>query len=160
MAPEIGVGIEDAVRGRRLRVLAGRLKHLAVEADRLNLQIKLRSQKSMALDIDRLINCTGPEAEYRRLPDPLTRTLMDSGLARSSSTGTGLWTDRNGALVDSEGNPSDWLFAVGPCRFGSLFETTAVPELRIQAESLANHLLSTPYEPVEPPFESYMAAGI
>ena len=34
---------------------------------------------------------------------------------------------------------------------GGLFETTAVPELRIQAEALANHLVSAPYEPVETP---------
>ncbi len=149
MAPEIGVRIEDAVRARRLRVLGGRLKSLTAETDRLHLEIKLRSQQIVPLDVERLINCTGPESEYQRLPDPLIRSLLESGRARASSIGPGLWTDGDRSLVDSDGNSSAWLFAVGPPNFGALFETTAVPELRIQAESLANYLLSNPYKPVE-----------
>jgi hypothetical protein len=54
----------------------------------------------------------------------------------------------------------DWLYTLGPPRIGDLFETTAVPELRIQAEALANHLVSTPYEPIETPLDYFMTVGI
>jgi glycine/D-amino acid oxidase-like deaminating enzyme len=43
---------------------------------------------------------------------------------------------------------------------GSLFETTAVPELRKQAEALALYLSSVIYEPIEVVPELFMAAGI
>lgn len=49
---------------------------------------------------------------------------------------------------------------LGPPQLGDLFETTAVPELRKQAEGLANHLLSISREPVEVIPELFMAAGI
>jgi len=49
---------------------------------------------------------------------------------------------------------------LGPPRLGDLFETTAVPELRKQAEALANHLLSISREPVEVIPELFIAAGI
>jgi uncharacterized NAD(P)/FAD-binding protein YdhS len=126
----------------------------------LRLDIQLRTQQPERLKVDRLISCTGSEADYRRLPDPFMRSLLDSGWAQSSAVGPGLHTDRNGALVDTQGAPSTWLFTIGPPRFGDLFETTAIPELRVQAEALANHLLSTPFEHVEPPMEAYIAAGI
>ncbi|HEY3739914.1 MAG TPA: hypothetical protein VGL53_08715, partial [Bryobacteraceae bacterium] len=61
---------------------------------------------------------------------------------------------------DSMGVASEWLFTLGPPRSGGLFETTAIPEVRIQAEALAHHLVSTPYVPPELPIEHYLAAGI
>jgi hypothetical protein len=41
-----------------------------------------------------------------------------------------------------------------------LFETTAVPELRKQAEALALYLSAVIYEPIEIVPELFMAAGI
>lgn len=160
MAPEIGVQLDQAIKKKNLRFLAGRLKGIAVEEDGLRLDIHLRSQGSTSLEVDRLITCTGSEADYRRSPDPFVRSLMNAGRAQPSLVGPGLRTDRIGALIDVQESPSSWLFAIGTPRFGDLFETTAIPELRIQAEALANHLVATPYEPVEPPMDAYMAAGI
>jgi hypothetical protein len=51
--------------------------------------------------------------------------------------------DSSGALVDSSGTPSPFLYAIGPVRKGSLWESIAVPELRAQASQLAKHLVST-----------------
>lgn len=155
MAPEIGVKLEAALAGGRLRVLAGRLLQIDLEVD-----IRLRSQASLTLNVDRLINCTGSEEDYGRLPSPLLQSLLSAGRIQPNALGKGLRTDRNGALIDSQGTPSEWLFTLGPPRVGGLFETTAVPELRIQAEALASHLVSAAYEPIDTPVEYYMAAGI
>jgi uncharacterized NAD(P)/FAD-binding protein YdhS len=40
------------------------------------------------------------------------------------------------------------VFTLGPARNGQLYETTAIPEIRVQAESLAAHLTSD-LEPAE-----------
>jgi uncharacterized NAD(P)/FAD-binding protein YdhS len=160
MAPEIGVRIEQAMRRKNLRFLAGRLRTVTPEADGLRLDIHLRNGQPDTMKVDRLISCTGSELDYRRLPDPFIRGLLDAGIAQPSAIGPGLDTDPAGAVIDAHGTPSAWFFTIGPPRFGNYFETTAVPELRGQSEALANHLVSTPFELVEPPMEDYIAAGI
>jgi uncharacterized NAD(P)/FAD-binding protein YdhS len=55
----------------------------------------------------------------------------------------GLDVDARGALIDYQGKPSRSLFTIGPTRKGQLWETTAVPEIRLQAEQLAEHLVGT-----------------
>lgn len=144
MAPEIGVKLHAALERGQLRVLAGRLQQ--IQQNRID--IRLRSQADFSLVVDRLINCTGSEEDYRRVPNPLLQSVLESGWIQPHSIGKGYQT------------MSDWLFTLGPPRIGELFETTAVPELRMQAEALANLLVSAPYEPVEPPVEYFMAAGI
>lgn len=74
---------------------------------------------------------------------PLARALMEKGLARPNDLGIGFATDRHGALLDASMCPSSVFFTIGPPRRGELFETTAVPELRVQAEELALHLLAS-----------------
>lgn len=160
MAPEIGAKLNSALACRRLRVVAGRLKRITPEKDNLRVEITQRSQAGISLLADRLINCTGSEEDYQRSPNLLVRSLLESGRIRSNPTGKGLWTDADGALIDSKGVVSDWLFTLGPPRTGGLFETTAVPEVRIQAEALAHRLVSTPYQAPEIPIEHYVAAGI
>jgi uncharacterized NAD(P)/FAD-binding protein YdhS len=46
----------------------------------------------------------------------------------------------DGAVLDAEGNPSDFLYALGPLRKGNLWETIAVPEIRNQVSDLAKLL--------------------
>jgi uncharacterized NAD(P)/FAD-binding protein YdhS len=46
-------------------------------------------------------------------------------------------------LLDLAGTPSASLYAIGPLRKGSLWESIAVPELRAQASQLAEHLVHT-----------------
>ena len=46
-------------------------------------------------------------------------------------------------LLDFAGTPSTSLYAIGPIRKGSLWESIAVPELRVQASQLAEHLVHT-----------------
>ena len=67
--------------------------------------------------------------------------LMDALLARRAGPP---WTYRDGAsdrpagpVLDAQGQPSPWLWAVGPLRQGQLLESTAVPEIRVQARDIA-----------------------
>jgi uncharacterized NAD(P)/FAD-binding protein YdhS len=71
----------------------------------------------------------------------LLQDLFQQGLMRQDSLGLGLDVSRNGALLDANGRASQQFFALGPARKGSLWETTAVPDLRCQASDLAHHLL-------------------
>jgi uncharacterized NAD(P)/FAD-binding protein YdhS len=98
------------------------------------------------LRVDRIVNCTGPESDYRRVGSRLLSDLMDKNLVRPDELSLGLDAASDGALLDAEGNASDFLYTLGPLRKGNLWESIAVPELRVQISELAE-LLPADYPP-------------
>jgi len=91
--------------------------------------------------VDCVVNCTGPECNFRNIGTPLVDSLLHQGLATTDVIGFGLAATSDGALIDSTGAQSSQLFTIGPPMKGQLWETTAVPELRAQARQLARRLL-------------------
>lgn len=144
IAPEIGKTVTQLVDSGKSTVHAGRLTAYREFGDHVEVAWRDRqTQAQRLLRVDRVINCTGPETACRRLNDPLIKSLLTQGLARPDPLSLGLDVDSNGALVDFSGTPSSFLFAIGPIRKGSLWESIAVPELRVQASQLAEHLVGT-----------------
>jgi uncharacterized NAD(P)/FAD-binding protein YdhS len=161
MAPEIGAKIAAARASGQIVVHAGRLRQLDSQLDsRVRATISLRTSQTLTLDIQRVINCTGSNEDYAQTANPLVRSLLASGRIVPNSIGKGLHTSEHGELRDVDGAIADWLLTLGPPRLGGLFETTAVPELRKQAEALALYLSSVIYDPIEIVPDLYMAAGI
>jgi uncharacterized NAD(P)/FAD-binding protein YdhS len=70
----------------------------------------------------------------RETVDPLIGSLLRAGIATTDELGMGLRADEDGLLVGAVGAPI-WL--VGALRRGDLWESTAVPELRMQAARAA-----------------------
>jgi uncharacterized NAD(P)/FAD-binding protein YdhS len=66
---------------------------------------------------------------------------MGSGLASTDALGIGLATSDSGALMGANGDADGDVYTLGPPRRGDLWETTAIPEIRVQARDLAEHLL-------------------
>lgn len=89
------------------------------------------------LRVSRVINCTGPSSDVRRVKDALVRSLVGSGLARPDELALGFDCDDDGRLIDASGHAHDALWSVGPLRKGRTWEATAVPELRTQARRTA-----------------------
>src|SRR5262249_30435157 len=75
--------------------------------------------------------------------DPLLSALLTQGLVRPDPLFLGLDASHDGALIDRNGVISDSLYAAGPSRKGSQWESTAVPEIREQVQQLALHLVDT-----------------
>lgn len=160
MAPEIGAKVQQARERGQLVVHAGRLQRLNAADAGLRADVVLRDGSQRSLRVERAINCTGPDEDYRRIESDLIRNLLESGYAVPGLIGKGLQTTAQGELIGANGRPVDWLLTLGPPRIGDLLETVAVPELRKQAEAVANRLLSISREPVEVMPEIFMAAGI
>jgi uncharacterized NAD(P)/FAD-binding protein YdhS len=91
-----------------------------------------------------VVNCTGPDGDVAGGGSPLLAALCAAGTVRPHPLGLGLDTAPDGALLDARGRPSATLFALGPLRRGELWESTAVPEIRAQARTLAQHLVRAP----------------
>jgi uncharacterized NAD(P)/FAD-binding protein YdhS len=112
-------------------------------ANRLRVRLQPRDGSHISdLVVSWVINCTGPDSDVRRVDEPLWTRMLARGIVQADPLGLGVVTSPDGALLDQNGNPSDRLFLVGPLRKAQLWESTAVPELRVQAADLARKLLS------------------
>jgi len=143
MAPRVALRLERLKVNRRLRVRAASIERAALDGDRIAVELAMsNADVGERLVVDRVINCTGPTWDPRRSDQDLVRDLLSRGTIRPDGLGIGFDVDRDGALIDSEADASDRLFAIGPLRNGVLLETTAVPEIGQQAELLADLLLA------------------
>ncbi len=97
-------------------------------------------EQRKTLRVDYVVNCTGPECNYHRLGDPLVANLFARGLARPDALMLGLDVAAEGAVRDVHGVASRRIFTIGSPQKGRLMETTAVPELRVQARDTAGRL--------------------
>ena len=141
MAPVIAERLQSYRSEGRLTVMAGRVRKLVRTGDSIQAEVSQSNGGELQLSADRVINCTGILENYGDSPRPLVRRLMADGLTCANELGIGFKTDGDGALLNAGGSPSTTLFTLGPPRRGELFETTAVPEIRVQAEALATRLI-------------------
>jgi uncharacterized NAD(P)/FAD-binding protein YdhS len=94
------------------------------------------------LRVSYVINCTGPECNYHKLKDPLVVQLFARGLIVPDPLFLGLDVGAGGAVLNLLGERVRNLYTLGSPQKGILFETTAVPELRVQARDLASRILN------------------
>ncbi|HET9450158.1 MAG TPA: FAD/NAD(P)-binding protein [Aggregicoccus sp.] len=148
MAPQVGAAIEGLRAAGQLHLHAAHVQAFALEEDGVRVRLRPRGQREQTqLRVHWVLNCTGPASLLSEPPGSLVGVLLSSGLARADPLRLGLET-REGALVDAQGRPSPRLFALGGVRRPELWESTAIPEIRTQAQALAQRLLRAPGHPV------------
>ncbi|MER6122459.1 FAD/NAD(P)-binding protein [Streptomyces sp. NPDC001795] len=140
MAPATAEALARLRAARRLRVYSGGVAAAHAERDG-TMTVTLADGRT--LHAGWVIDCTGPG---RHLDDPLWRSLVDAGAAVPGPLGMGVAT-RDGRLLDDLGRTVRPLFTLGAPRRGELWETTAIPEIRVQAAAMAQELLA----PLAPP---------
>ncbi len=140
-APMAYALLQSLVRDGSLTVKAGRLTALLAAGDRVQLRWRPRGTAQEArTTVGTVINCTGPQAHLQKSADPLIRSLLRQGLLVQDALALGLQTDAVGALKDANGRAAHALFYTGPLLKARDWECTAVPELRVAALKLAEHL--------------------
>ncbi|MGW0119014.1 FAD/NAD(P)-binding protein [Streptomyces sp. NPDC003327] len=135
MAPATAEALARARTARRLAVHAGGVARATAHDDG-TLTVGLADGRD--LRVTWVVDCTGPG---RRPDDPLWRSLFDAGAATPGPLGMGVAT-RDGRLLDTEGRTGLPVHTLGAPRRGELWETTAIPEIRVQAAALAEDLLA------------------
>lgn len=142
MAPLVAAELETLRARGQLEVIVGRLVSLAPDgAEGVWVRYRPRGGTGEAqLHVARVVNCTGPRPPFVAT-ERLFASLIRQGLARPDPLRLGFETV-GGALVDAAGNVAADLFAIGPLRRGELWETTAIPEIRRQAEEVSGRVLS------------------
>ena len=121
----------------------GRIRRMTVVNGRAQVFYTIRNEAGeRCVEVDLVVNCTGTESNYRKLNDPLIINLLARGLIHPDRLLLGLEVAPNGALQSAAGEYSKTFYTLGSPRRGQLYETTAVPELRQQAQKLARQLVS------------------
>lgn len=94
------------------------------------------------LGVRYVLSCTGPQADFSKLKDPLVRRLLSGNLLAPDPLRMGANTTQGGRVCDQAGEVIHGLYTLGSLQKGRLYESVAVPELRCQAAALAGLLLA------------------
>ena len=141
MAPRVAAAFERLQANGALQVLPARIAACRPAGHRVEVSLQQRGGDTRTFSAGHVINCTGPGGDFAKIAIPLIAELRDRGLAVSDPLGVGLET-RDCAVIDSSGEASSWLFALGPLTRPAWWEITAVPEINLQIDRLVAQLSS------------------
>ena len=136
MAPAVADGIDAELAAGTLLLRDGHVTGVAAEMAGASVGLSTR-EGMQKLYAARVINCTGPSMNYRKVESPLLACLFARGIAMPGPLGGGLLTAQSGAMISARSTVSESIFQLGPGRLGTLLESIAIPELRQQAVDLA-----------------------
>lgn len=143
LAPHVADGIDAMLHSGQLVVHAGRIQAYHEDSSGVDVTIRQRhTLENKTLHVSRVVNCTGPASNYRKLQHPLVVNLQSHRLLCPDELALGIKTAPNGALLNGLGETSKCLYTLGSTRKGDLWESVAVPEIRTQAMNLAQEILS------------------
>jgi len=145
VAPEVADRLDGFLAGGQVRVERGWVR--SVERGPSGIEVVVTDRRlgdltaANRLPADLVVNCAGPPG-VADVGDPLVASLLADGSARVDPLGMGLEVTDDGALVRADGTPDSTLWLLGAMRRGSQLESTAVPDLRVQAARVAELLLA------------------
>lgn len=142
IAPSIATQLQARIDAGRLNVIAARVIETRATNSEVTLKLQPhRQHQHNTLKANWLVNATGIETRTSGFDDALLCGLMADGLARPGPHDLGFDCDADARVLDVNGDPQPWLAAIGSLRLGNLWESTAIPDLRVDAATLAKRLL-------------------
>lgn len=137
LAPDIAELLGRLRAEKRTVVLRGHLRAVRQDGGGLGVDIATPNGVAAGLSVGWIVNCTGPEEDFRRVGDPLADDLFRSGAARPGALGIGFDVDGEGRLLRADGTPSARLLVLGGATRGRFGEVTSAPQIRRRASALA-----------------------
>jgi uncharacterized NAD(P)/FAD-binding protein YdhS len=142
-APEIMAVKERLEAEGRVIVHQGYIKGYEPKGAQVDVTYRPRGTAGeKKLRVRYVLSCTGPQADYRKLNDPLVQQLLVRDLLAPDPLRMGANTVEGGLIINHEGQVINGLYTLGSTQKGRLYESIAVPELRGQAADLAVRLLA------------------
>ncbi|MBX7056062.1 MAG: hypothetical protein K1X36_14000, partial [Pyrinomonadaceae bacterium] len=134
--------LQSMIDSRKLEILKGRLKDIVVDAGGRFCVSFAENGVLRTVSADALVNCIGAQSNLARVGSELMQNLLAPGFARTDELSMGLDATPDGRVIGPDGRISEHIHTLGTALKGILWETTAIPEIRSQARSLALKLLS------------------
>ncbi|MDH2383633.1 FAD/NAD(P)-binding protein [Bradyrhizobium sp. CER78] len=138
MAPELESRITAALFSGQLNLMAAKV--IKIEPNRDGAKVTYRRRgaaETHHLQVGAVVDCTGIVKDPTATPNSAVRSLFERGLACVDPLRIGIEIHPSCAIVDSEGVPSERLFAVGPLTRATFWEIIAIPDIRNQCAELA-----------------------
>lgn len=143
IAPQVADRLDRLKAQGRLEIRAAKVTTATPDGDGLVVGLRPRGASVQHdLRVARMVNCTGPLGDLRRVADPLLRNLFDRGDIRPDPLAIGIDVDRQCRAIAVDGSAQDRLHVVGPMTRGAHWEIVAVPDIRRQVWTLARQITS------------------
>jgi uncharacterized NAD(P)/FAD-binding protein YdhS len=137
MPPESYVQVTEMIDSGMMEIYAGRIRKVIRDNENLIIEYLPKGETTEKnISVKRIINCTGPQSDYRKLSTPLVLNLFSKGWIIPDDQFLGLKTDLVGKIIDREGNTSRPFYSAGPPCKGTLWECTALRDIRLQIKQL------------------------
>jgi uncharacterized NAD(P)/FAD-binding protein YdhS len=143
IAPSIAETIDALKRKNLFEIAAGTVCSAIADKDGVNTSLAMRDGSRRTLRFAWVVNCTGPGAHTPNETYPFLGPLLQQRALCCDDLGLGLLTDDEGHALDAAGAIHQNLLVPGTLRKATLWESTAVPELRDQAQSTARMALDS-----------------
>lgn len=137
IAPEVHKAFEKLLSDGVLEIHAGYLRSLDEQDEGIAVLYRRRHTETLKeFQVDWVVNCTGMERAgigHSRLLE----TMRDDGVLLLDPFGLGVEVDGQSRLSNAHGQIWPGLFAAGALTAGRFWEITAVPDIRVQAQKIA-----------------------
>lgn len=150
MAPGVAAQVRALRAEGRLLVRAGRVVGVRALARTVEVLVATGDQLR-TLRAGRVVLCAGIGGDVTCTRSPLVQALLADGHARPDDLSLGICATDGGTVIGADGRLRPWLHVLGPLRRGELLETTAVGEIRVQAQALARTLAAAIAPPAAAP---------
>ncbi len=152
LAPDVATRLASARATGDLVMQSGRIE--SIDGDAEGCSVAFRAPCGHAGDAplrhlraDWIVNCIGPSEQLKHVASPLWQGLLAAGRVRAGPLGLGVDVDEALRAIDAAGRPWPDLRVVGLATRGRFWEVTAVPQLRQQANALAESLMQPANDP-------------
>ncbi|MEJ8757258.1 FAD/NAD(P)-binding protein [Pontibacter sp. H259] len=134
--------LQDLQEQGRLELIAGTIVDMHELGHKARVTIKRRKQSiAQTIEVSRVINCTGPQSDFAKIDVLLVEQLLASRMIQPDTLKLGLRTAPDGTVINGNGMLEDGFYTIGPPRKATLYESTALREIRQQAKELAQNIL-------------------
>jgi len=122
----------------KLELLAGKYREISTGKHGFLFRFVSRVTGGLrSVKVNYVINCTGPSGNYNQCNNWMIRHMLSKGWMKEDELKLGIVTGYNGEIVTASGSALPNAYAIGPLRKASEWESTAIREIKVQAEQLA-----------------------
>lgn len=140
IAPSAAERIAAMRKRGQLTVIAGRIDGADEAGEIARISVSRRGGGAVRIEAAKVVNCTGPLTEIDRTTDPLIRQMLDEGLVTTDTLALGLAVDERDRLIGRDADRTSPAWGIGPMTKGHYWEITAAPDIRVQAEKVADDI--------------------
>jgi uncharacterized NAD(P)/FAD-binding protein YdhS len=128
--------LQQLIRSGQLELKKGFLVSATSTENGIEIVYRNKNQDTRQV-FQKVINCTGPESNYWKVRFPIINDLLGRGKVKADLLGLGILCTPEGQIINAQQQVEEGLWCMGPMRRATLWETTALRELREQAAELA-----------------------